>query len=98
MLVLLEKLPDDSEFKTAAERGGRWPEWKQMLAEIANEAYRFRASYHAVHSTEEHDASFDPSPWEFVDPVTRREQAEREQREAERSAQTEPELTEAGWL
>lgn len=36
LMVLLEHLPDTSEFKAAAERGGRWPDWKQMLSEIAN--------------------------------------------------------------
>lgn len=40
-----------------------------MLKEIANESLRLRASYHAAHSTPEHDARFDPTPFEFVDPV-----------------------------
>lgn len=98
LLVLLEHLPDTSAFKTAAERGGRWPDWKQMLSEIANEGYRFRASYHAVHSTDDHDATFDPSQFEFVDPAVRRQLEEQAKQEAEVAAQTEPELAEAGWM
>ena len=45
LLEILEFLPDDSAFKTHAERGGRWATWKQAIAEIANEAYRFRSSW-----------------------------------------------------
>lgn len=82
LLVLLEHLDDDSAFKTAAERGGRWPTWKQMLAEIANESYRFRSSYHAVNSTPDNDARFDPSKFEFLDPIDEKLRAEREAEEA----------------
>ena len=97
LLLLLEHLPDDSAVKTAA-RGGRWSDWKRMLAEVANEAYRFRASYHAVHSTEDNDVRFDPSRVEFVDPVVAEVRAELERAEAEVAAQTEPDLADAGWM
>lgn len=68
-----------------------------MLAEIANESYRFRSSYHAVHSTDENDARFDPTEFMFLDPVQEREREEEKQREAELSAKTDPELADAGW-
>jgi hypothetical protein len=74
LLELLEHLPEDSAFKTQAERGGRWPDWKQMLAESVNESYRMHAAYNLVNGGEE--ASFDPSDYEFVDPVDRKRQAE----------------------
>ena len=97
LLAVLEHLPDDSAVKTAA-RGGRWTDWKQMLAEVANEAYRFRASYHAAHSTDDNDVRFDPTPFEFVDPVVAEVRAEVERAEAEVAAQTEPDLADAGWM
>lgn len=97
LLILIDKLPDKSEVKTAA-RGGRWPIETQMLSEIANEQLRMRASYHAAHSTDENDVRFDPEPWFFVDPVVAQARAELEAAEAEIAAQTEPELAEAGWM
>lgn len=66
--MVLDKLEDDSEFKKAAERGGRWPDWKQMLAEQVNEAYRLRSGFQAVHS-KDGEAGFDTRDFEFVDPV-----------------------------
>lgn len=82
LLTLLEFGPEDGPFKTAAERGGRWSSWKQMLAEIANEGYRFRSSYHAVNSTPENDARFDPTKFEFLDPIDQEIRAKREAEEA----------------
>lgn len=89
LLEILENLPETWAFKTAAERGGRWPTWQQMLAETTNESYRLRAAYHVVNGGE--DAGFDPSPFEFVDPVDRqrREQFKAAQAEQEARAQTE---------
>lgn len=97
LLYILEFLPEDSAFKTAA-RGGRWPLTTLMAAETLNEAYRFRASYHAAHSTDENDVRFDPTDWLFIDPVVAQAEAEQERAEAAIAAQTEPELTEAGWM
>lgn len=69
LLTYLEFMDEEGAFKTDAERGGAWPTWQQMLAESTNEAYRFRASYHMVSSRGE--SSFDPSDFEFIDPVIR---------------------------
>lgn len=94
---MVDKLPDTSELKTAA-RGGVWDIKTRMLSEIANESYRFRASYHAAHSTNENDVRFDPTEWEFVDPVIAAARAELEAAEAEIAEQTVPELADAGWI
>lgn len=72
LLEILEFLPDESAFKTAAERGGRWPDWKRMLAESVNESYRMRSSFQAANS-ENAEAGFDTADIEFVDPVVRAE-------------------------
>jgi hypothetical protein len=98
LLILLEHMPEESEFKRVAERGGRWSIKNQMQAESVNEQYRMRASYHAAHSTDDNDVRFDPTDYEFVDPVVARARAEQEAAEAEISAQTEPELADAGWM
>lgn len=89
LLEILEHLPEASAFKTAAERGGRWPTWKQMLAESVNEAYRLHAAYNLVNGGEE--ASFDPSEYEFVDPIDKewREKAEAAKAEADALSQDE---------
>lgn len=84
LLEILEHLPENGAFKTAAERGGRWPTWQQMLAETANEAYRMRAAYHVVNGGE--DAGFDPSPFEFVDPVDRERRRQFKAARAEQEA------------
>lgn len=97
LLVLVDKLPETSELKTAA-RDGRWDIKTQMLAESVNESYRFRSSYHAAHSTDEVDVRFDPEPWFFVDPVVAKAREAQEQIEAAIAAQTEPELADAGWM
>lgn len=94
LLLLLEHIDDEGPFKTAT-RGGRWSLRMQMAAETANEAYRFRASYHAAHSTDDNDVRFDPP--EFIDPVIAEARAELEKVEAEIAAQTQPELEDAGW-
>lgn len=86
LLAFLERSSEDGAFKTAAERGGRWPSWMQMLKELTNEAYRFRASFHAANSTTDNDARFDPTPFEFVDPVDQ-EAAAKVEAEKESAAQ-----------
>jgi hypothetical protein len=68
LLEILEFLPDDSAFKTWAERGGRWVDWKRMLAESVNESYRMRSSYLAVNS-ENGSSAFDTEDYEFMDPI-----------------------------
>ncbi len=85
LLVILDTADGDGPFKTAADRDGRWPDWKQMLAELTNEAYRMRSSFFAVNS-EDGAARFDTTPLEFVDPVDERLRAEREA-EKEKQAQ-----------
>lgn len=98
LLTLLEHLPEDSEFKTAAERGGRWPEWKTMLARSVNMQTHQLAWYLAMHSSGDVDLRFDPDPLLLIDPVDMARKQEQEQAEQEQAAQTEPELAEAGWM
>lgn len=84
LLELLEHLPeDDSAFKAAAERGGRWPSWKKMLAEATNQSYRMHASYLAAHGVEVGPTT----DYEFVDPVEREAREKAAQAEAEADAQ-----------
>lgn len=90
LLTYLEFLDEGSEFKAAAERGGRWPTWKKMLAEAVNEAYRLRAAYHVVNGGE--DAGFDPSPFEFVDPVDQERRQQFRAIEAEEQARSQAEF------
>ena len=87
LLYILENLDDESAFKKQAERGGHWVDWKQMLAEIANESYRFRSSFQAANS-EDGDAWFDTKPLEFVDPVDRAARAKAEKAKAEADAKS----------
>lgn len=68
LLEILKFLPDESAFKTAAERGGRWSSWQRMLAESVNESYRMRSAFQAAHS-EDGEAGFDTEPFEFLDPI-----------------------------
>ena len=75
LLEFLEFLPDESAFKTAAERGGRWPGWKQMLAESVNELYRIHSAFLAANS-DDGEAAFDTEPHEFADPVIAKLRAE----------------------
>ena len=86
LLDYLEWMDDDGAFKTDADRGGGWTTKQQMLSEIANEAYRFRASYHLVSSKGE--STFDTDELEFVDPVVRQKRAEAAEAEAERQQES----------
>jgi len=86
LLELIEHLPEHSAFKSAAERGGRWPGWQRMLAESVNESYRFRSAYHAVNGGE--DATFDVEPLLFMDPIDRAAREQFKAAEAERQAQS----------
>ena len=65
LLVLLEHLPDTSEFKTAAERGGDWTIHQHMQKVIANELLYLRAGYHAVHGGESYTPTLFESPLEL---------------------------------
>jgi hypothetical protein len=95
LLELIEGLPpDDSAFKAAAERGGRWPVWQQMLAEVANEGYRLRAAYHAVNGGAE--AAFNPAEFAFIDPV-QREWLKRAEQAAEQQQQQSITALESEW-
>lgn len=87
LLVLLEYMNEDGAFKTAG-RGGRWPDWKAMIAESVNEQYRMRASYHAAHSTKENDVRFDPAKWYVLDPVDRELRSKAAEVEAEEVQQS----------
>ena len=95
LLELLEFMDENGAFKAAAERGGHWPDWKQMIAEGVNESYRSRALY--LHAKYGEDAAFDLSDFYFVDPVTHRERQKAEEAEAKLAAVTEPEIESAGW-
>lgn len=76
-------MDDEGAFKTAL-RGGRWVDWKQMLAESVNEQLRFRAAYQGARGGEEW--FFDASEYELVDPATRAERAAEEAERAEEQA------------
>lgn len=101
-MTLLKFLPEDGEFKTQAERGGRWPQWKQMLADSVNMQTNHLAWYLADLTSrggeDGEDLRFDPEPYMYVDPIDIEIRREQEQREAEQAAQTEPDLVEAGWM
>lgn len=98
LLNLLEHMPEESECKRVIERGGQWDIRTQIAAMSYNEQVDMRASYHAAHSTDECDVRFDPSEYYIIDPVIAELRAEQEQAEAAISAQTEPDLAEAGWM
>jgi hypothetical protein len=69
LLVLLEHLPEAGVYKTAL-RGGKWPEWMQIIAEIHKEVALYRASYYVGGDNEYQPAGFlDPSEREraFLD-------------------------------
>lgn len=85
LLDYLEFMDDDGAFKTAAERGGRWSDWKNMLAEAANSGYRMHASYLIAHGVEDVG---DTSDYEFTDPVILKERAEKAQAEAQAQAES----------
>ncbi len=78
LLVLLDKLPDDSEFKKASERGGRQSRRERVVEDIYNEIALMRASYHAVNGGEK--AAYYPDL--YRDPIDERALAEREAEEA----------------
>jgi hypothetical protein len=59
LLVLLEKLPDSSEFKKWAVRNGDWSDEQKMLQLAANEISKFRASYHAAKFQD----GYEPTVW-----------------------------------
>lgn len=82
LLALLDSLPDESAYKTSAERGGRLTPALEIAAKSLNEQYRMRASFHAAHSTPDNDARFDPAPFFYLDPVDRAAVAERDAEEA----------------
>jgi hypothetical protein len=74
LLVLLEYAPEMGPYKTAL-RGGKWPEWMQMIAEIHKEVALDRASNYV-------GGDHEYKPKVFVDP-TDRERLHREEVEAE---------------
>lgn len=79
LLVYLEYMDDEGEFKKAAERRGGWSIRQLIKAETFNETARLRASIHAAFGGK--DAVF--KPFEFVDPTVA---VERERRAAEEQA------------
>lgn len=74
LLVLLKEAPETGPYKTA-QRGGTWPEFMQILAEIHKELALYRASYYVGGENE-----YEPKG--FVDP-TKRQQILRDAAEAE---------------
>lgn len=69
LLVLLQHLPDESEYKTEFERDGQWPISMQMLKAVANETTLHRASLYAGGENAY-------SPQVFLDPHEQRERLE----------------------
>ncbi|TXH47824.1 MAG: hypothetical protein E6Q97_26350 [Desulfurellales bacterium] len=67
LLVLLKYLPDESQTRTDAERGGRQTRGQRVLEETLNEAMRLRASTEAIGSRGE--VRWDPDEYAWRDPV-----------------------------
>lgn len=81
LLVLLEKMPDTSEFKKASERDGRQARSERVPEETYNEIARLRASFHAAHGGKE--AAYEPD--RYLDPIDEKLHAEREAARVERA-------------
>lgn len=67
LLVLLRYAPDESPFRTDAERGGRQSRAQRVLEETLNEAMRLRASTEAIGSRGE--VRWNPDEFAWRDPV-----------------------------
>ncbi len=84
LLVLLHHSPDESPFRTDAERGGRQTRAQRVAEERFNEALRLRSVYEAVSSRGE--VRWDPSDYFWLDPI---DQRERDQARAAEQAEAE---------
>lgn len=69
LLVYLRHLPDESAYKTEAERDGEWPARTRMLQTGVNELSKLRASYHGMHGSQ-----YEPPLW--ISPGELRAQAD----------------------
>jgi hypothetical protein len=86
--VLLDKLPDDSEFKKASERDGRQTRAERVAEEHYNETALLRASFFAVHGGK--DAAYEPDL--LLDPIDEQRQAERDAAAADEATQARAEF------
>ena len=77
-MLLLDKLPDDSEFKRVSERNGRRSRSQEVAEDTHNELAWLRASFYAVHGGEK--AVYEPSI--YRDPIDEAILAEREAADA----------------
>lgn len=83
--MLLQGLPERSEFKKVAERDGGWSQFERIVASLRNEIALLRAGYHAVHGGE--DAAYEP--YLFEDPLVEieRDRKAREDNEFQKQAE-----------
>ncbi|MGQ9348951.1 hypothetical protein [Mycolicibacterium gilvum] len=81
LLNLLERLPEESEFKKQSERGGRQSRAERVREDTYNEIAKQRVSFHAAHGGEA--AVYEP--FLYRDPVDERLIAERKAEEAKRA-------------
>ncbi|MGB3484025.1 MAG: hypothetical protein WBB07_17640 [Mycobacterium sp.] len=72
LLVLLDKLPDDSEFKKVSERNGRQSRQERVAEDLHNEIAWLRSSYYAVNGGK--DAIYEPRI--YRDPIDEKALAE----------------------
>lgn len=83
LLILLDKLPDSSEFKKQADRNGRQSRAERVAEDHHNETALLRASFHAAHGGK--DAAYEP--FRYRDPIDEKLRAEREAQEAAEDAE-----------
>jgi len=72
LMALVRHLPEESAFKTEAERDGEWPARIRMIQTGVNELSKLRASYHGMHG-----ANYEPVLW--ISPGELRAQADEEE-------------------
>ena len=78
LLVLLDKLPDCSEFKKSSERDGRQSRAERVAEDTYNETALLRASFHAAHGGRE--AAYEP--FRYRDPIDEKLRADKQAQEA----------------
>lgn len=84
LLVLLDKLPDESEFKKASERNGRQSRKERVTEDLHNEIAWFRSSYYALKGGEK----FAYKPHIYRDPLDEKVLAELAAEESARNQQS----------
>lgn len=81
--MVLDHLPDSSEFKKASDRGGRQSRAERVAEDHYNETAMLRASFHVAHGGK--DAAYEPR--RYLDPIDEKIRAEREAAQAAEDAE-----------